>query len=357
MNKKRILLISSSTGGHALPVFQLAKELSQHSYKVIIAHTDSAIEREVFSGFRSHVIRSGKTNTNNAAKTIFEYIKVIYSAFLSAIMLIKERPNLIISKGGFNAVPILFCAKIFIIPYFVHESDIVMGRSNGLFARGAKKIFVSFPKECYLKKYPNMIYSGLIIRDFPTTNRHTGGMKKILIIGGSQGARALSDTIIKILPELLSHYIVVHSTGLGKFGAAAEIISKLPADKINRYIEFSFSYSKLESEMIDADLIISRAGANAIGEIAKLGKPSIIVPYPYAASDHQVKNAKYLEKVGATILIKQELLRPDTLLERINLIMSDERNSEVLGRNIKNLIKTDGAKIIVQEINRYFGAK
>lgn len=357
MNKKKILLISSSTGGHALPVFELAKKLVNNNYEVVIVHTGSAIENEVFSDFKSHIIRSGKTNTKGIARTIYEYLKVVYSTIISALLLIREKPNLIISKGGFAAVPLLFWAKIFNVPFFIHESDIVMGRSNSVFADGAKKIFVSFPVECYPKRYPNMIYSGLIIRDFPAKNRSSRSCKKILIIGGSQGARALSDIITGILPELLSRYVIVHSTGLGNYGITPELKNKLSEEQILRYIEFPFSYSRLEAEMIDADLIISRAGANAIGEIAKLGKPSIIVPYPYAASDHQVKNAKYLEKVGATILIKQDLLKADTLLERINLIMSDDRNSAVLGRNINNLIKTDGATVIVQEINRFFGVK
>lgn len=353
MNRTKVFLISSSTGGHALPVYKLAEELKLNNYEVIVIHTSSVIEREIFTNYKCYILRSGKTNTIHASKRAIEYLKIIGALFASFYFLAKERPDLIISKGGFNAVPLLFWARIFKIPYFIHESDIVMGRSNALFAKNAEKVFVSFPTECYSQKYQNMVYSGLIIRDFRSKHKVERKYKKILITGGSQGAKALSDTILEILPDLLRHYIVVHSTGLGGFGFTSECKNKITEDELKRYSEFSFSYNKLEEEMVDSDLIISRAGANAIGEIAKLKKPSILIPYPYAASDHQSKNAKYLEKYGATIIIKQELLKPELLYERINFVLGDQRNTAVLGANIHKVVKTDGADVIIREVKKF----
>ena len=106
--------------------------------------------------------------------------------------------------------------------------------------------------------------------------------------------------------------------------------------------------------MVNADLVVSRAGST-IGEIAKLKKASILIPYPYAASDHQMKNAKYLEKVGGAILIKQNMLNERSLLERIRFVIGNEKNMEIIGQNANKAIKTDGKFYIVQEIKKYFG--
>lgn len=354
-NIKKIMLVSSSTGGHALPIFELSKKIVERGNNVIIIHTDSTVEREVFVGFKQFVLKSGKISCTNFFDKIIQMGKLFFSLILSLLIILKEKPNIIISKGGFNSVPILFWAKFLRITFFIHESDIVMGRANKIFANNAKKVFVAFPIDYYPNKGKNFVYSGMIVREFGHDKKNYGEQKNILITGGSQGAKKIIETLNSILPELLKKYRVINNTGTSDFGVDRGVLDKLPKELRERYSEFSFSYGRLSEELMKSDLIISRAGANVIGEISKLHKASILIPYPYASGDHQNKNAKYLEKYGATILIKESKLTSELLLNRIEFIFSDERNQRIIGENIGNKIKTDGLEVIIEEINSFLG--
>ncbi len=348
----KILLVSSSTGGHAIPIFEIYKELVSRKFDVYVIHANSLIEKELFKGAKSYVIRSGKGKHGRIAVKVAESFKLLFSVFQVLIILIRVRPKMIFSKGGFNSIPVLFWAKLIGIPYIIHESDSVIGRANRLYSKNAKTFFVSFPKECYGKNNFDIKYSGLIVRDFFQAKK-SNGKKTIFITGGSLGAKVFSNTISSILPSLLNKYKVIYNSGAADHAIDNDCLQKIEKEKFKNYESFSFSYNKMADAISRCDLIITRSGANIIGEIAKLKKASILIPYPYATNNHQIKNAKYLERMGATILIKQDMLTPANLLNRIEYLMLDERNLKVIGENANKSIKHDGKDVIISEILKY----
>lgn len=356
--KKKILLISSGSGGHAVPILELYKELITNiKYDVVIYHSGSEIENELFKGTGAVKIISGKLNRHEKTKNIFEGIKLIFGFVEVFCLLLFKRPNLIVSKGGFLSVPILGVAKIFRIPIFLHESDIVLGLSNKLFVDQAEKIFVSFPTENYKIEDDvshKLIYSGLIVRKFePEAPSKPKQMPVIYILGGSQGARDINETVVKLLPKLLIKYKIIHQTGQKDYLWVESAAKELEPELKKNYTCFDFSLSKGAQSLVSADLVLSRAGANTIGELILLMKPAILIPYPYASGDHQLKNARFLEKQGSVIVLRQENLSSDSLRERIDYLLGNKDNLRNLSEKIAKAIKINGTEIIAKEIDEF----
>jgi len=354
MKLKKLFLIAGSTGGHALPIFDVYSEL-KNNYNVKIFVSGSEIEKQLFKGLPRVKIISGRMNRHNLAKKVWGVLCFTTGFVQSLIYLLFNRPKLIMAKGGFLAVPVLAAARILGIPYFTHESDSEMGLTNKRFGLGAKKLFVGFPPEMYEEKIAKVaIYSGQIVRkDFIEAKLLSKNSKKIFVTGGSQGSRNINQQIFEILPKLLTKYEIYHQLGQKELITVALVIKKLNDDEKGKYHTFGFSLEDSKTSMYKADLIIGRAGANTIGEIAALKKASILIPYPYAAADHQSKNAKYLEKSGSAIVIKEDLLNGKNLLDRIDYLFSDKKNLEVLGNKVSKAIKFNGLEMVIADIKKF----
>lgn len=357
MKNKKVILISSSTGGHALPLLEIYHELEKQNLIPTIFHSGSEIEREIFSGLRKRRIITGKLHRGRGFSNIFQAIKLVFGLIESFFLLIFVRPALIFSKGGFCAVPVLSVAKLFAIPYFLHESDSVIGLTNMLFLKNAKKAFLSFPLDQYEEKLgANVSYSGLIIRksflNAKNRPRSKGQKPTIFITGGSQGASIINKIVFEILPTLLSDFRVIHQVGIHDLDKALAVQEKLSGESVD-YEVFDFSFKKAENAFVGSELVICRAGANTIGELAALSKASILIPYRYAASDHQQKNARYLEKSNAAILIREDNLTSKVLLERVKYLFSNPKNIETLGKNCSKIIKHDGLNFVTEEIVKF----
>lgn len=352
----RIILLSSATGGHAIPVLEIYKSLQQEKdIDARIIHSGSDIETEIFKNLPAIVCRSGKINRYQTLKNFLELFRLGGAILKSLFLILKLKPELIFSKGGFNGAPFLIWAKLLRIPYFLHESDSEMGAANQHFYEGSIKTFVSFPKELYSQNPEQLFFSGFIIRRFSKPVKK-GRLPVIFITGGSQGARGINDTIFKILPTLLKNYKIIHHIGCNDSEKAEKVKITLDPEMLERYETFSFSLEKVDQAMVDADLIISRAGST-IAEISDLSKASILIPYPYAAADHQSKNAKFLEKLGAAIVIKEDQLSPQLLLDRIDFIFKDPRNAKIIGDNIHKALKTNGREVVCEQLLNYMRKK
>ena len=224
MKKYDIVLISSSTGGHAVPILSVYKKLSD-KFNCKIFHSGSKIENDLFGGLNRTKIICGKIHRRQKIRNIWEAIKIVVGLKQALILMLFNRPKVIFSKGGFCSVPVLYAARFLRIPYFVHESDISMGLSNKMFSKNAKGTFVGFPVENY-SGIKNLIYSGLIIReDFRASAKKSVIAKpKILFTGGSQGASIINKTVFQILPKLLEKYQVVHQVGINDEKEAKEVL-------------------------------------------------------------------------------------------------------------------------------------
>ena len=245
MQKKKIFLISSSTGGHAIPVLELYNELKKvNEFDIKIIHSGSEVEKKIFPRENSIILCSGKVNRFKDIGSAKEYLKVFAALFLSIYLLLIHRPKLIFSKGGFSAVPILFWARIFKIPYLLHESDSVMGLSNKMFYKNSLKAFVSFPKDVYNLKDKNVVYSGMIIRDI-VQQKSIFDKPVLLFAGGSQGSEVLNNIVMEILPELLKDYKVIHHIGTYNIENIHNYMKNIPEILQKNYSYFEFSYDKM----------------------------------------------------------------------------------------------------------------
>lgn len=357
MKSKRIILISSSTGGHALPVLDLYKELKEKKLDPIIIHSGSLIENELFKNLKAYKITTGKLHRRFSIVNLPEGLKLIVGFVQSFFLLLFLWPKVVFAKGGFCGVPVLLAAKLFNRTIFLHESDSVIGLTNRMFLNKSKKAFLSFPLNIYSENLPSSVeYSGLIVRKsfFSKKEEPSKANRKplIYITGGSQGATFINSIIFEILPTLLKKYDVIHQVGNRDLDAAKDVSSKLD-QRENGYKYFSFSLSEGENAIRSADLTICRSGANTLGELSVLSKAAILIPYRYASGDHQLKNARYFEKANAAILIREENLTGKSLIDRIEYLFSDFKNLTTLGNNCKKAIKCDGLSEISKEIVNY----
>ncbi len=332
--KKTIYLVSSGTGGHAAPILSLYKKLiNTPNLEVEILHSGSKIEYELFKNTKCRKIISAKFDRNSMLKKLISYPIILLGLLQVKFLFLFKRPDLVFSKGGYGAVPVLFMARMFKIPYFLHESDSHLGLANKIFTKKARKIFLGFPKIIFSEDVSNEKYQyvGQLIDEFPKVKK--GDKKIIYITGGSQGAESVNKVVYKIVDKLTDSYLVFHQVGDNNMEKAEKIKNGL-GQKAKNYKIFGFSSAKAKEAMSRADLVVTRAGANTIGEIAKNKIASILIPYPHAVANHQMKNAKYLEKTGSALVIKESNLSGKHLLERVEYLLGDKRNTEVLGKKL-----------------------
>lgn len=363
----KILFTGGGTSGHLFPLVAIAREIRRiypknnlefyyagpkDEFGIILLQQEDFIIKTIFAGKIRRYF-----SLENFVDILFKIPLGLLQSFFLVLFL---KPDLVFSKGGTGSVPVVFCAKIFKIPIFVHESDVVPGKSNQISAKWANKIFVSFPKTEYFD--PQKV----ILAGNPIRKELLEGDKKIakdlfglafekpiiLIYGASQGAVAINDFVLRVLNDLLKSYELIHVTGrLNYDGVFAE--SEVVIDKnLEKYYHPAafLDEEKLKHAYKAADFIVSRAGASAIFEISALGKPSILIPLPGAAGDHQAKNAYAYSAAGAALVIEQDNLTPNFFMEKLQNIFSHSENLEKMKEEALRFSKPFAAKAIAREI-------
>lgn len=370
-NKKTIFLVGGGSGGHAMPVLAVFEKLKKANsgleIKVIGGGTD--LEDKIFGHLGDNYIqlKAGKFHRYEKLKNIAEIPK-FGTSFLKAMALFKQyRPDLIFSKGGFVSMPIIHAARVFRVPYFIHESDIEMGRSNRMAVHKAKRIFTGFPLENYkFLDERKSLYVGQILREEFVLNNlknkkafgFSGSKPVIFITGGSQGSVAINNAVSEVVSLLLDKYCLIHQTGELGYDALLDRKNKLADELKNSWFLEKFLSPKGNRDMMalainTADLVISRVGANTIAELLSKKKPLILIPYQHAAGDHQSKNAAYLEEKGAAVVIKQEELSSKFLLHTIyDLFSNNEAGLKQLSASIEKLAFQNGLEIVCNEIEK-----
>ncbi|TSC94988.1 MAG: undecaprenyldiphospho-muramoylpentapeptide beta-N-acetylglucosaminyltransferase [Candidatus Berkelbacteria bacterium Athens1014_28] len=355
MKKKTIFLVGADTGGHVVPVFALAQKfLAKNSAKVVVIGVGSTIEKNFYSklsGVDYKIISAGKFSRGKYFLNFLAGLKLIFGFIQSKIWILKYRPSAIFLKGGYATLPVAYAARFFRIPVFAHESDAVLGKSNRLISKFAKKIFLSYPPEVYNLENNNIQNSGLIIReDFLKRTGVTGSSKKtILVIGGSLGAHSINKAVFETIEKLADNYLVVHQTGESDYSEAEKISGQLLKKEVKNYQPKKFIDDNLVDILAKSDIVISRSGS-IVGEFAAMKKATILIPYPYASLNHQEKNAKYFAEKKATILIEDKNLSPTILFSAISKIFSSPKIKTELGENLFSAAKTDGLKIVYEEL-------
>ena len=327
---KRIVLTGGGTAGHVTPCIALLPKLKQEGYDIQYIGSYQGIERKLIEeyGIPYHGIASGKLRRYLDPKNFSDPFKVV-KGYLEARKLLKKlKPDIVFSKGGFVTVPVVLAAKSNKIPVIVHESDITPGLANKLALPSASKICVNFPETLKYLPEGKAVLTGTPIRKELFSGNKLRGLDfcgfsvnkpVLLVIGGSTGSRVINEIIRGMLPTLLRDYQVIHLCGKGNLD---ERLNDTPG-----YAQFEYIRAELSDLLAAADLVISRAGANAICELLALRKPSILIPLSAKASrGDQILNAESFERQGYSYLLKEEDLTIAKLLEAIDTVVERKQD-------------------------------
>ncbi|TSC92374.1 MAG: UDP-N-acetylglucosamine--N-acetylmuramyl-(pentapeptide) pyrophosphoryl-undecaprenol N-acetylglucosamine transferase [Candidatus Berkelbacteria bacterium Licking1014_85] len=362
MKKIRIIACGGGTISHAIPTITVCQSLMAINSKIEILYVASKNGPEI------EYLKNNLKYTSIYCGKIYRYltIRLIASAILNIVgflqafwIVLINRPKLVFAKGGYATFAIAINAKLFGIPVVIHESDSIIGLSNSIAAKFAKIILTGFPAENYEKKYHNkIVFSGIPLRnEFKSPSLPRGvnvhfspSLKTILILGGSQGAEALTSWVAKNILRFLDDTQIIHVCGSANY----EKFKYLTHDKNivearNKYILLPFVRNGLAYIMKNSTLIVSRAGATSIAELSYLSKPAVLVPYPFASKNHQQKNGEILVKNKACILISQSDL--DEKTAEILKLLNDSDKLKDLGKNISSIMPKDSLDRIANVIN------
>ena len=318
---KKIVMTGGGTAGHVTPNIALMPRLRELGYEIDYIGSHTGIEKELIEAQQIPYfgISSGKLRRYFDLKNLSDPFKVLKGYSESKRLLKRLKPDIVFSKGGFVSVPVVLAAKKCRIPAIIHESDMTPGLANRIAMRGAAKICCNFPETLEYLPKEKAILSGSPIRQELLTGEakkafdfcgFTEEKPTILIIGGSLGSEFINTAVREIIGELLKDYNIIHLCGRGKLD---ESLSNLPG-----YAQFEFISDELNDFFALSDIVISRAGANAICELLALKKPNILIPLSQNASrGDQILNARSFEKQGFSIVLEEESVTADTLRSAI----------------------------------------
>ncbi len=343
---KQIILTGGGTAGHVTPNLALLPELKSRGYSVQYIGSKTGIEKELITqaGVPYHEISSGKLRRYFSLKNFTDPFHVLAGYSQAKRILKQEKPDVIFSKGGFVAVPVVLAAKSLHIPTIIHESDMTPGLANKLCIPSARKVCCNFPETLTYLPADKAVLSGSPIRhelmsgDALAGLNFTGlssGKPVLLIIGGSMGSVKVNTAIRSILPRLLESFQVIHLCGKGNLDESLHL---------RGYVQYEYIGAELKDLFALADVVVSRAGANAICELLALHKPALLIPLSAAASrGDQILNAKSFEKQGFSSLLEEEEITDDILFSRIQEVY--QHRKEYI-QAMENSQQSDAVKII-----------
>ena len=319
---KHIVLTGGGTAGHVTPNIALMGRLKEQGYQISYIGSYNGIEKTLIEelGIPYYGISSGKLRRYFDLKNFTDPFRVL-KGFSEARKLLKQlKPDVVFSKGGFVTVPVVVAAGRLKIPAIIHESDMTPGLANKLCIPSAVKVCCNFPETKAHLPEGKAVVTGTPIRpellqgDADKGRAFTGFTSEkpvIMIIGGSLGAQAVNDAVRRILPDLLKDFQVVHLCGKGK-----QDDSK---NDLKGYVQYEYIESELTDLFAMADIVISRAGANAICELQALKKPNLLIPLSANASrGDQILNARSFEKQGFSMVLEEEAITDEVLLKAIH---------------------------------------
>lgn len=325
---KKIILTGGGTAGHVTPNIALMPRLRELGYDISYIGSKEGIEKQLITELQVpyYSISSGKLRRYFDLKNFTDPFKVLKGYWDAKRVIKKVQPDVIFSKGGFVSVPVVLAAKGCKVPTIIHESDMTPGLANKLCIPSAWKVCCNFPETVECLPADKAVLSGSPIRkELFEGDKQKGldycGFTKdkpvLMVVGGSLGALAVNEAVRGILPELLKQWQVVHLCGQGKVDHSY--------DKIQGYVQFEYVKKELTDLFAAADLLISRAGANAICEILALKKPNILIPLPSASSrGDQLLNARSFEKQGFSYILKEEDVTQESLLRGIDNVFRNK---------------------------------
>lgn len=352
---KTILLTGGGTAGHVTPNLALLPSLRAEGYRVLYMGSRGGIEKSLLEaeGVPYYAVSTGKLRRYLSKENLTDVFQVL-KGIREAKALIKElKPDLVFSKGGFVAVPVVLGAKKNHVPVILHESDMTPGLANKLAIPAAKVVCTNFP-ETVEQVGGKGVYTGTPIRKQLFLGNRAKGLALcgfsaekpvLMMMGGSSGAQSVNQVLRAALPKLLAQFQVLHLCGKGNLDPNLE---QTPG-----YRQLEYADKELPDLFAAADLVLSRAGANAIGELLALRKPNLLIPLPTSASrGDQILNAASYERQGFSMVMAQEELTPESLCKALEQLY---KNRQTYLDAMAKSPAGDGVEAVMAQIRSILG--
>ena len=347
----RILIAGGGTGGHIIPALAIANELrDRHGAAVRFIGTPRGLESRLVpqAGYPLDMIDVGQLK-NVSLRTRLSTTTALPRAILHCRRLLGEwKPAVAIGVGGYASGPAMMAAIISGIPTLAFEPNAAPGLANRIIGKRVSAAAVNFPPAAAF--FRNAQVTGIPVRPefFLLSPRPTGAPPHLLIFGGSQGARALNEALPAIVPRLLEAVpglTILHQAG-ARHAEAVQAAYAATGANPSRWTVSAF-LDDMAARFAAADLILARSGASTVAELAASGKPSLLIPFPEAADDHQTRNAEVLASAQAALVLPQSHLTADSLAGAIFGLLSDRTKLVAMGSNARALAHPDAAQRIV----------
>ena len=374
------------SGGHILPILATLDELRKLDPELDILYIGQAgsMESSVAAahGLNFEAIRAGKlrryadvstlrsmTDVKTISLNVRDMGRLALGYRKSLSILRKFKPDIVFCKGGYVSLPVGLAAATLKIPYVVHESDLRAGLSNRTLAKWATKVAVGFPVKNY-HDLPKelLVYTGSPIRsellqlDAKKAKKHFGlttDKPVVLVTGGGLGSQSLNDVVTTALPKLLQDYQIMHITGEKDIEHVRFRLRAFSKKELEGYHIFSFLREDMPKALVAADVVVTRAGATTLAEVAVLAKPTLVIPHPSLTD--QAINAKTFVRAGAVRNVPQTGLTPAILLRELHRITDSPKEQALLSKSISEFAKADAAhelaKLLVETAGEFDGTQ
>ena len=361
--------------GHINPGIAIAKEImkKEKGSKIIFVGSEIGLENKLVpnAGFKLIHIRAGRFHRKLTFQNIINMRKAVLGIKDCKKLIEDFKPDIIIGTGGFICVPIMKAAKKMKVPYVIHESNAFPGLSVRVLAKDAAKVLLGFEEaKDRLDAGVNAVFTGTptkfnmdemlnldkdSCKEELKLGKSIGNKKVIFVTGGSQGAKRFNDVVINMVGKYKSEeFFVVIAAGIKNYEETLKKIENKDMDNYLRILDYVYDMDKMYKA---SDLLITRAGALTVTEISIVRRPSILIPLPYAAENHQLYNAKVLENNGAGIVIEESSLNEDILYDKILDIILDNDKLKKMGENAAKLYIPDVEEKIYEEIKSVIRGK
>jgi UDP-N-acetylglucosamine--N-acetylmuramyl-(pentapeptide) pyrophosphoryl-undecaprenol N-acetylglucosamine transferase len=349
----KLLIAAGGTGGHIFPGIAVAEAFQglDEDNQVLFVGTEYGMEKRIMParGFRLLMIAGRPflgTSITNKVGAVSSILKGVDTAMT---IIRNEKPDAIIGMGGFTCVPVMLAALLLRRPAFLHEQNVYPGLANRRLSPYVRATFTSFDAtKAYLKG--NLIHTGNPVRKtlrvFAPPEK-TNGAFGVFVFGGSRGAHSINEAVVSLLPQLadLKDTVLYHQTGTDDYEQAKKVYGS--SGLSNEVFPFT---DRMEKYYGLSDLVIARAGAATVFELAYFKRPAILVPYPFSAGNHQLKNASYVAEKGGGYVIENDQLTGGTLLETLRGLYEHRERLVAMGENMGSIYMKDAEQAIAKGI-------
>lgn len=349
----KIVITGGGTGGHVFPAVAIANELRARGHSILYVGSAKGFEAKIVPknqiAFRA--IRSGAIKNQGIFKVLVSLLRVFSGFWQSLFLLSKERPHAVVGVGGYVSVPVCLAAVILRLPLFIQEQNVSVGIANRLLGRLAVKVFLGFDQAKHYFPHNRVLIIGNPLRrefkSFLFDEVQPSG-RRLLILGGSQGARAINLAVVSLLPQIrqrLPDLSIVHQTGEADYAFVRGAYEK---EFVSQFEVFPFIDNMIDRYQ-QTSLVLARAGALTVSEILFVKRPAIFVPYPRKGQNDQIDNANHLKSLGVAETVEQGDGFQDRLFDTLMSCL-DQSKLRIMQENFSSLQRSDALATICDQI-------